>query len=180
MAWLTVADLDIGMNGTWPALICALPLFLLPACSKAPSSAADPPSTDRTAAVAQDGTDAPSASPRAAASPPATSSAKDGWSKQLGQVITVTGAARNLKLGALVETAGGDLWVDGLGGWPDELSNRPVRVTGKLIERNDLPVFEAKSATEPQASGMPVPPGTDLEQARKRYLLTEASWQAAQ
>jgi hypothetical protein len=71
------------------------------------------------------------------------------------------------------------IWIDGLDAWPAGLRGKRVRVTGKVIERADLPVFVHRD-DEPEMAGMPVPPGTDLEKARRRFLLTEARWNVVQ
>jgi hypothetical protein len=110
----------------------------------------------------------PASTPKAAASSP--------WEGKLGQVITVEGTAENAKLGALLSTDGSmTIWIDGLHSWPEGVRGKNVQVTGKVIQRSDLPVFVPQEG-EPQMAGMPVPPGTDLEKARRRLLLAEAKW----
>ena len=69
----------------------------------------------------------------------------------------------------------GTIWIDDLDAWPLEVRGKWVQVAGKVIERADLPVFVHREG-EPQMQGMPVPAGTDLEKARRRFLLTEARW----
>ena len=51
-----------------------------------------------------------------------------------------------------------------------------LRVSGTVIRRSDLPVFIEEPGDLPSA-GMPMPKGTDLEKARIRYLLQEATWE---
>jgi hypothetical protein len=110
----------------------------------------------------------PSSTTSNAASPP--------WEAKLGQVITVEGSAQDAKLGALLLTGGSmSIWIDGLDAWPKEVRGKNVQVTGKVIQRSDLPVFVHQEG-EPEKGGMPVPPGTDLEKARRRLLLAEAKW----
>jgi hypothetical protein len=96
----------------------------------------------------------------------------DSLEKQLGESITVEGVAQNQKVGPSV----GALFVDGLAGWPAEVVGKNVRVTGRLIRRDDNPVFRVHSK-EPPPAGIPVPEGVDLERARRRYLLAEPRWQ---
>lgn len=95
----------------------------------------------------------------------------------LGQRLTVEGIARDAKLGALIEDDGRTLWIDGLASWPPALAGRRVRATGTLIERADLPVFVPKP-DEPARSGIPAPPGADLETLRRRFLLEGARFES--
>lgn len=67
-------------------------------------------------------------------------------------------------LGVMFETDGG--WQVPLGAW--------VRVRGTVVERSDRPVFVA-DPNGPIMQGVPVPPGTDLEQARKRWVIEHAT-----
>jgi hypothetical protein len=98
------------------------------------------------------------------------------WQAQLGQVVTLDGVAENAKLGALLLIGGSrTLWIDKLDAWPPDVHGKRVSVTGKLIERADLPVFVHQDG-EPEMAGIPVPPGTDVEKASRRLLLTEARW----
>ena len=97
------------------------------------------------------------------------------WESKLGQVITVEGTAVNAKLGALVDTGSETLWIDGMHSWPEAAWDKRVKVTGRLIERSDLPVFVQKEG-EPMMQGMPVPAGTDIEKASRRFLLSEVQW----
>jgi hypothetical protein len=50
-----------------------------------------------------------------------------------------------------------------------------VRVTGTVIERNDLPAFVPRP-NEPLMQGIPVASESELPRARHRYLLANASW----
>lgn len=97
------------------------------------------------------------------------------WESKLGQVIMVEGTAVNAKLGALVDTGSETLWIDGMHSWPESAWDRRVKVTGRVIERSDLPVFVQKEG-EPRMQGIPVPAGTDIEKARRRFLLSEVQW----
>ena len=109
-----------------------------------------------------------------------TSPPQRDWASVVGQRIVVEGTAANAKLGALLETETGNVWIDGLESWPEGFYQGPgtgkrLRVTGVVVERHDLPVFVRKPG-EPEMQGMPVEPGTDLHTASKRYLLRDASW----
>jgi len=92
-----------------------------------------------------------------------------------GQAVTLEGIAEARKLGAALRGDGFEVWIDRLSEWPREWAGRRVRVTGVLEERNDLPVFVQKPG-EPAASGIPVPEGTDLREASRRYVVRDANW----
>lgn len=99
----------------------------------------------------------------------------------LGKVITVEGRAVDRKIGAQLIGAGFDLWIDGLGSWPEGYGTggdkgKKVRVSGVLAEDNGLPVFIQKKG-EPVVQGIPVPEGTDLKKASRRYILRDARWE---
>jgi len=98
------------------------------------------------------------------------------WASKLGQTVTVEGEAQDAKLGALLETSQGTVWIDGMHSWPHGIMGQRVRVTGRVIERGDLPVFVRRKG-EPEMQGMPVPAGTDLDAASRRFLLADAQWQ---
>jgi hypothetical protein len=95
----------------------------------------------------------------------------------IGKSITITGQTVNMKLGAvLISENGESIWMDGMDSWPDgyyvnESKTKTVKVTGTLIEKNDLPVFIASDSTIQQ--GIPQSKGTDLENASHRLLLKD-------
>lgn len=102
------------------------------------------------------------------------------WSAWAGKTVTVEGKALDARMGALLAGDGPEVWIDGRDCWPSGLylggdRGKRVRVTGTVIERADLPVFVAEEGELPKA-GMPVPPGTDLQQASRRWLLRDARW----
>ena len=110
--------------------------------------------------------------------------AGEGWKDQLGKRIAVTGEAHNAKMGALVVGDGFSIWVDlPNDAWPDGLyhgndEGEMVLVTGTVVQRADVPVFIPKEG-EPMKQGVTVPPGTDLEEASKRYILENVTWKLA-
>jgi hypothetical protein len=100
----------------------------------------------------------------------------------VGQVITVEGWAVNRKIGAELKGDGFSVFIEGLDSWPAGYyvagdKGRRVRVTGMLIEAYDLPVFEETHDSPLARQGIPVPRGTDMHQARHRYLLQNAKWE---
>jgi len=99
---------------------------------------------------------------------------------RLGHVVTVEGIPEDAKLGALLMIGGSrTVWIDGLDAWPPGLRGKVVEATGKVIQRADLPVFVHQDG-EPERAGIAVGPGTDVEQARRRFLLTEARWKVVE
>ena len=98
---------------------------------------------------------------------------------RLGQQVTLEGVAETRKLGAALRGNDFDVWIDRLARWPAGALGRKVRVTGILEERLDLPVFIQK-AGEPPAAGIPVPEGTDLREASRRYIVRDSKWSVIQ
>jgi len=102
------------------------------------------------------------------------------WSSYLGQTVTVDGTAENMKVGAyLVATGKGGIFIDGLHGWPDGYysggQGKRLRVTGTVIQKDDLPVFVV-SPNGPVIQGMPVNSGEEAKKEKWRYLLKDAKW----
>jgi hypothetical protein len=100
------------------------------------------------------------------------------WSGLIGKTVTLEGRAVNAKLGALLEGDGGVIWIDGLDQWPDGFYTDPgkrLRVRGKVIKRDDLPVFVSKPG-EIQQHGIPVQSEDELKKAKSRFLLQNAKW----
>ena len=99
----------------------------------------------------------------------------------LGKNVTIKGKAVDAKLGALLmKDDGSTIWINNLDSWPEVFYNRGdegkvIEVTGKIIEKYDLPVFISKEG-DPPRSGIPVPKGTDLKKASHRYLIDDAKW----
>ncbi len=92
-----------------------------------------------------------------------------------GERVSVVGVAREAKVGPVVETEDGIVWID-LECWPDELVGKRVRVEGVYAVRSDLPVFVRKEG-EPEKSGIPVSSPEEVAEARKRTVLTDARWE---
>lgn len=113
-----------------------------------------------------------------AARPPSSSAqpTKEGWREHLGKCVIVDGhAVDSHKTGPALVHPLGTIGVSPSGGrWPPELAGRQVQVKGLVGERADLPVFRAKKG-EPPMQGIPVPEGEDLEEARKRLVIEEAT-----
>lgn len=89
--------------------------------------------------------------------------------------VIAQGYAQGQKIGAIINLGGPTLGVifdDGESQWTVPLGAR-VRIEGTVTERADLPVF-VQDPNEPIMQGMPVPPGTDLEQARRRWVIEHA------
>lgn len=116
---------------------------------------------------------APPAPKSAEAAPPTP--APSSFQSRLGQTITLEGTAQNAKVGPLLLGPPEDIWIDGMDAWKDSVVGKRVRVTGRVIEKADLPVFEHEEGA-PEKGGMPVPKGTDLQKASRRFLLTDVQW----
>jgi len=107
----------------------------------------------------------------------------DHWKALLGKRITVQGEAHNAKMGAMLVGEESTIWVDLPDeAWPDGFykgndEGELVVVTGTVAQRADLPVFIAEPGEPIMMAGIPMPPGTDLEEARKRYVLVDVVWQ---
>ena len=100
----------------------------------------------------------------------------DYWCRYLLVEVTIRGVAQDHKIGAYVESMNREgLYIDSLNYWPKDYSGKTVEVTGVVIKRHDLPVFIPEDG-KPVVSGIPVPEGTDLHEASKRYLLKDATW----
>ena len=104
------------------------------------------------------------------------------WKNHLGQCVTVHGKALNHKLGAYLEGDEYGIYVDLPDThWPSGLyfgkgDGEQVTVTGTVVERNDVPVF-IPNPNKPLVQSVPVPEGTDLEGASKRYVLESVEYQ---
>ena len=103
----------------------------------------------------------------------------------LGKKVTLRGkTVNNLEGARLILEGGGSIWMNNLDEWPEgyylgEDSCKTVIVTGRIIQKNDRPVYIYKKG-EPLRSGIPVPEGTDLEKARRRFLLDNAKWEVVE
>jgi hypothetical protein len=89
--------------------------------------------------------------------------------------VIAEGYAVSSKSSELLDLGGPTIGVifDGDGAWQVP-HGAWVQVRGTIVERSDLPVFIA-DPNEPIMQGMPAPPGTDLEQARKRWVIEHAT-----
>lgn len=106
----------------------------------------------------------------------------DRWHHQLGKRITVTGQATNAKMGARLHGDGFTIWVDlPAKAWPDGMyhgndKGELVEVTGTVVQRQDVPVIVVVPGEPVLRAGVTVPPGTDVEEASKRYILENVVW----
>jgi hypothetical protein len=89
--------------------------------------------------------------------------------------VIAYGYAVSSKSSELLDLGGPTIGVvfDGDGRWQVPLGAW-VQVRGTVVERSDQPVF-IQDPNEPIMQGMPVPEGTDLEQARKRWVIEHAT-----
>ncbi len=91
--------------------------------------------------------------------------------------VTLSGYAVNAKLGAILIVGQTHVYLKGLHSWPKGYytggdKGKAVEVTGVLSEDHGLPVFvPMKGGLAVQ--GMPVPEGTDLKKASRRWILVE-------
>ncbi len=101
----------------------------------------------------------------------------------IGKRITIVGKAANAKLDAMLKTEEDEfIWIDGMESWPDgyyfgEEKGKTLKVTGKVIERYDLPVVVVKDDDLITKWGISVPEGTDLKEASHRFLLKNIDWE---
>lgn len=102
------------------------------------------------------------------------------WSTHLGESVVLEGVGANAELGALLQEDGLSIWIEGLEAWPPEFEfaanrGKPIRVSGTVIKKDDLPVFVVRR-DEPQRAGIPVQSEKDFQTANWRYLLEDAEW----
>ena len=101
------------------------------------------------------------------------------WSEHIGKKVTLDGTPANAKLGAVLVGDGSEVWIDGLEEWPAECfgqggKGKRVRVIGTIVKRDDLPVLVQKPGDPPRA-GIPVLSEEELEKAKWRFLLKDAT-----
>lgn len=100
----------------------------------------------------------------------------------VGKRITIIGKTVNVKGGAILLVEDKiDIWMDEMDSWPEGYYNseeeaKTVKVTGVLIERNDLPVYISEEKNSIHQQGILMPKGTDLKTASHRYLLKDYKW----
>lgn len=110
---------------------------------------------------------------------------EDNLKNFVGKRITIIGKTVNMKLGAvLVLDNGQRIWMKDMESWPndyyfglDDKKTKTVKVTGILIEKNDLPVFIPKKNDSIIQQGIQMPEETDLKEASKRFLLKNYKWE---
>jgi hypothetical protein len=110
----------------------------------------------------------------------ASSVLKDTLKSSIGQRVTLVGMVE-LRKGEVAAVRGDDfyVWIDESDNWPRDYVGHRVEVVGVLEERHDLPVFVQKPGEFPR-QGVPVPEGTDLHEASRRYVLRDAKWSLLQ
>jgi hypothetical protein len=99
------------------------------------------------------------------------------WQELVGRCVTAQGTVGGgAKTGALLD---GGSWRIGLildepaaKRWWSLPAGSRIRVRAVVGERADRPVFVQKPG-EPVTQGIPVPEGTDLDQARRRFVLEQ-------
>ncbi len=105
------------------------------------------------------------------------------WAELVGQQVQLTGKARSHKVGAYLAGTDFGIYVSLKDThWPASFHpGELVKVSGTVAQHSDLPVFhhDPEAGLADLRSGVPVPPGTDLEQASKRYILVSAQWELA-
>ncbi|MAX24236.1 MAG: hypothetical protein CMJ19_07005 [Phycisphaeraceae bacterium] len=108
----------------------------------------------------------------------------DQFEEKIGQEITVIGQLENREVGPLLVSETCALFLDidnnSYNMMMADNNKHPIKATGIIVLRHDLPVFildpeNAKRGTV--RSGIPVPPGTDLHEASKRYVLENVAWE---
>ena len=87
---------------------------------------------------------------------------------------TIEGTAQNAKMGAVLVTEQGNVWVD-LDAWPDDLIGKKLRAEGRMITRADVPVVTVVPG-DPAVAGVPLEAGQDPAQAGSRSVLSEVTW----
>jgi hypothetical protein len=92
-----------------------------------------------------------------------------------GRCVIIQGYAQGQKIGAALNLGGPTLGVvfdNDDSQWTVPLGVH-VRVKGRIAERADLPVF-VEDPNGPIMQGIPVPAGTDVEKARRRWVIEHA------
>ncbi len=105
-------------------------------------------------------------------------------SEQVGHTVTFEGRPQNRKNGVALVGEGAEVWLldDSVlpeGTFDAGHTGPLMRFTGILDEDQGLPVFiDSTSDQEGEGlavQGIPVPPGTDLSEAGRRFVLRQAS-----
>jgi hypothetical protein len=106
---------------------------------------------------------------------------KEDLNEFIGKKVTITGITVNMKLGAaLILENGQIIWMNDMLNWPNDYytdkKTTTVKVTGFLMQQNDLPVFISNENDSIIHQGIPTSKGADLKEATHRYLLKEYEW----
>lgn len=97
----------------------------------------------------------------------------------LDKKITLRGKPMLSKAGPLLVGDGFEIFMQDFDDWPDLYTNEAannsdemITIIGTLSRDNGLPVFIHKPG-DPQRTGIPVAPGTDIKKASQRFVLTK-------
>ncbi len=101
---------------------------------------------------------------------------QEGGMTEEGKRVSIVGVAREAKVGPVLVTETGAVWIGDLVRWPERVLGRRVRAEGVFAVRADLPVFVRKEG-EPEKSGIPVSSPEEVAAARKRTVLTDVKWE---
>lgn len=107
----------------------------------------------------------------------------------MGRTVKLRGMAMDRKGGAVLVVGKAQVWIDDLHAWPAGYykggdRGRRITVTGVLDRDHGLPVFVEDPVPENaefehdgvHLQGIPVPAGTDLDEASERFVLRDAQW----
>ncbi len=126
---------------------------------------------------------------------------QDYFQAHLGQKVTLVGQAQAWKVGPLLVTEHGGVYIGSFhfdhparGGvgpndtagtedrseWPDDVRDKRIRVSGVLAERYDLPVLPKEESKSGELQGIPTsfPAGSkELQKAGHRYVIEDARYE---
>ena|ERR1051326_4855213 len=94
---------------------------------------------------------------------------------RMGTQVTLVGIAEPRKGGAALKGEDFYVWLLGVYSWPEDVAMKRVEVKGRLEEDHGLPVIRSKPGG-PIMQGIPVPEGTDLEEASRRLIIVDPTW----
>jgi hypothetical protein len=98
----------------------------------------------------------------------------------VGTQVVLVGVAESRKGGAAIRGLDFYVWLRDVNSWPENVVTKKVEVRGRLEVDHGLPVFVQNASDPISPQGIPVPEGTDLKKASKRYVLTHPTWKVLQ